>query len=735
MTRPDFRILIPIGLTLVAIASPITAQQQPDLQAFRLPAGTSVDVNGSLDESFWLSAIPITDFTQQAPTEGIEPTVRTEIRVAYDESALYIGAKLFDDPDSILAFQKRRDVGLGTDDRFMWIFDTFEDGRTGYFFETNANGLIGDGIISGHPNKSWNAIWEVRTARLEDGWSVEIRMPFSTFNFDPTSDSWGINFQRTVRRRNEEILWRGWRRNQGLFSLPNAGKLTGLSGLSQGLGLEVKPYATQSWRNQPNDADKNTFPGDVGVDVGYSITSGIRAAVSVNTDFAEVGVDQRRVNLTRFPLRFPEQRDFFLEGSGVFSFAPRSGPSPYFSRRIGLEQGQAIPLNYATRLGGQAGAWEMGFIQVGTGEIEGVPSEHFSVARIRRAILAQSSIGVIYTRLATSADSAGVTPVDRHTAGVDFDYQSTTFLGDKNLELEAFVAWNSNPDPALDKSFSELSSRGFRLNYPNDVIETHLSYREFGDDYSPAVGFVTRNNFRRVEPGFSWNPRPGAEAIRQLGFSVLFRNLTDLKTGVLEERVWEFGLLDVDFENGDKVTLKANRLYEYLDRDFGVGAEGIPILAGEYTNWGVTLTGQSARRRPASIRAEVTSAGFWDGDITEYSTGVEYRPQPGYSVGLNYSRNQVELPRGSFNTNLIRADAAWDINPLASVTANVQYDDVSEIMGFFGLAKWLVRPGSEIFVVYTHNWQRPEAGLLDRDRGFETLSRGGAVKVNYTWRW
>ena len=735
MFRFRTRSVLSAAFVTMVFAAPAAAQQQPDLQAFRLPAGTSVDINGSLDESFWLSAIPITDFTQQAPTEGIEPTVRTEIRVAYDSDALYIGAKLFDHPDSILAFQKRRDVGLGTDDRFMWIFDTFEDGRTGYFFETNANGLIGDGIISGRANKSWNAIWEVRTARLEDGWSVEIRMPFSTFNFDPTSDSWGINFQRTVRRRNEEILWRGWRRNQGLFSLPNAGKLTGLTGLSQGLGLEVKPYATQSWRNQPNDADANTFPGDVGVDVGYSITSGIRAAVSVNTDFAEVGVDQRRVNLTRFPLRFPEQRDFFLEGSGVFSFAPRSGPEPYFSRRIGLEQGQAIPLNYAGRVSGQAGAWEMGLIQVGTGEIEGIPSAQFTVARIRRASLAQSSIGAIYTRRGTSADAMGIAPDDRHTAGVDLDYRTTTFMGDRNLELEAFLAWNSNPDPSIDRSFSDLSSRGFRLNYPNDVIEAHLSYREFGDDYAPAVGFVTRNNFRRVEPRFAWNPRPGWESIRQLGFSVLYRDLSDLKTGVLEERAWQLGLLDIGFEGGESLSFEATRLYEFLDRSFDVGADDIPILAGEYTNWSFKTEAQSSRRYRISGNASVTRGGFWDGDITELSTGLEFRPQPGYSIGVDYSRNQVSLPRGEFQTNLFRADAAWDINPLASITANVQYDDVSEIMGFFGLARWLVRPGSEIFVVYTHNWQRPEAGLLDRDRGFETLSRGGAVKVNYTWRW
>jgi hypothetical protein len=340
------------------------APEGPPLQAYRLPAGASMEIDGVLSEKVWSTAVPITDFTTRLPIEGGEPTWPTEVRVAYDADALYIGAMIYDHPDSVLSYQKRRDVGLGTDDRFMWIFDTFDDDRTGYFFETNANGLIGDGIITGSAgrttNKSWNTIWEVRTARLPDGWSVEVRMPFLSLNFDPESTTWGINFQRTIRRRNEEILWRGWRRNQSLTNPAFAGRLEGLEDLSQGIGLELRPYATGNWRNQPGEENPTTWPGDVGFDVGYNLTPGLRAAVSINTDFAEVEVDQRRINLTRFPIQFPEQRDFFLEGSGVYSFAPRSGPQPYFSGASASSPGRPSPSSTAGGWAGRRGGSSWG---------------------------------------------------------------------------------------------------------------------------------------------------------------------------------------------------------------------------------------------------------------------------------------------------------------------------------------------------------------------------------------
>ncbi len=794
MSRPVRHLLLS-AVVFISLGSSSALEAQEDtnisarvddvdlaLRAFRPSGDLQINLDGRIDEDVWQNATAITDFTQQEPVEGNDPSEPTEIRVVFDDDNLYIGAIIYDDPEQVLAFQRERDASLGTDDRFMWILDTFLDGRTGYFFEINAAGLMGDGVITGGGggrgfggggggiNKAWDGIWEARTAMRPDGWSVEIQIPFRTLNFNPDQTEWGINFQRTIRRKNEEILWRGWRRSEGLFKPVFAGRLQGLQNMSQGLGLEAVPSAIGNYRyvapSQPVDPtapDPTTYPRDLSLDLNYSLTSSLRASVSVNTDFAEVESDQRRVNLTRFPIRLPEQRDFFLEGSGVFSFAPRSGPSPFFSRRIGLTQGQQIPINYGTRLTGQAGAFELGFYRIGTAEQDyyssfleedvTVPSEAFTVGRIRRKLWEQSAVGAIYTLRQTSADANGVDPIDQHTAGVDLDFKTRNFLGDKNLEMEAFFAWNSNPRGTDDANYIELgvddlSSHGVRINYPNDIWTAHISYRQFGDWYSPAVGFVTRNNFRRLEPRLGWSPRtPSVSWLRRLDFSVQFREQVSLSSafpgadpyllggqGGTEERQWQFNLLGVDFESGDGVDLTATRTYEYLDREFSP-SDGLSITPGNYTIWEYRLSGRTSGRRRVSFFGGGTIGGFWDGDRQQYGGRVSFRPSPGISVSTNIQYNDVQLPGGDFTASLYELSTDWNPSPWVAINGQVQYDDQSEVVGLFSRLRWIVKPGNDIYLVYTQNWRRELIDILDPDNYmYNTLSRGASVKVNYTYR-
>ena len=290
-----------------------------------------IELDGLLNEPEWKMVSPAKDFIQRDPIEGAPSTEKTEVYVVYDKDNLYIGAMLFDsDPNGILAYQKRRDQSLRTDDRFMWILDTFLDGRTGYFFEVNPAGLMGDGLIIGSEshwgtNKDWNGIWDARVVILPEGWSVEVVIPFRTLNFNPNLETWGINFQRTVRRKNEDVKWAGFQRNKKLTSPIHAGHLSGLKNLTQGRGIEIKPYFSMSSRQMEieEDMQKNKL-NDLGFDISMNITSGLKGSLTYNTDFAEAEVDQRRVNLTRFPLRYAEKRGFFLEGAGVYSFSPRN---------------------------------------------------------------------------------------------------------------------------------------------------------------------------------------------------------------------------------------------------------------------------------------------------------------------------------------------------------------------------------------------------------------------------
>ncbi len=746
--RSGRAIALLVGLAGVGVCSPglIEAQDSlPAAHALRIPDGVDMRIDGYLGEEVWEMAEPVTDFTQQEPVEGGVPSERTEIRILFDRDALYIGGRFFDDPSGVLAYQRQRDVGLGTDDRFMWILDTFRDGQTGYFFETNPAGLMGDGIISGGGgmgmSKSWDGIWEVRTQILDDGWSAEIRIPFSTINFDPALDSWGINFQRTIRRRNEEIVWRGWRRTQPLTRPVHAGRLEGLSGISQGVGVEAKPYLVGS-ANQAGEGDWDRS-AKTGVDVSYSITPGLRAAVTVNTDFAEVEVDQRRVNLTRFPLRFPEQRGFFLEGSGVFSFAPAQGTDPFFSRRIGLVDGEEVPITWGARLGGQAGPWGLGFFQIRTGEAElgagdavrTVPGEDFTIARVRRGIFTQSHIGAIYTRRATDPIAGETSLLDRQTAGADLSLYTSSWMGRYNAQFEAFFVAHTDPVKGGSTETADRVARGVRVSFPNDVYQFHASLRDFGTAWDPAAGFVSRRGFRRFQPTVVFAPRPARlAAVRQMQWQVEFEYLTDLEN-VLQTRNLGLTLLQLNFESGDFFSVTSERRFERLDRTFrihGEGADAIFVSEGDYETTSWQVQARAAGRRRVSGNIQMGGGDFWSGTIREYQAGLTARPWPGVSMSSSYSRNEVRLPEGAFETNLTRLSGSWDASPLTSLTANVQYDDVSRVLGVFARARWIVRAGNDIFLVYTHNWRSLSDALFDRE--METLSRGGAFKLNYTYR-
>jgi hypothetical protein len=492
--------------------------------------------------------------------------------------------------------------------------------------------------------------------------------------------------------------------------------------------------------------DATTFPRDVSLDLNYSVTPSLRASLSVNTDFAEVESDQRQVNLTRFALFFPERRGFFLEGSGVFAFAPSGGASPFYSRHIGLDpgSGQQIPIQYGTRLTGQVGAYELGFYQIGTGDHEyfsssanadlTVRGESFTVARVKRRFLEQSSVGVIYTRRSMASYSGGFR--DGHTGGVDLDLSTRHFMGDNNLDLQAFVAWNSDleaPGSDFTESFGRLSSRGLRLGFPNDPISGSIAYREFGADYDPSLGFVTRRDYRRLDPQIRWSPRPeGISWIRSFGFGASFMNQWQMSTGVLEDQQLNLNLLSVNFENGDGLDFSATRTNEYLDFQFEV-SDGVPIAVGRYEYWDYRVNVRTGGQRRIGFFTGFSWGGFWNGDRKQINGRVNYRPNGAFQVGSNFERNDVTLPQGAFTANVYQLDGQWNPSPWISFTNQLQYDDVSELVGLFARMRWIVRPGNDVYLVYTHNWVNYGDGLLG-DPWLRTLSRGASLKLNYTHR-
>ncbi|MBS96035.1 MAG: hydrolase [Chloroflexi bacterium] len=693
-----------------------------------------IEIDGLLNEPEWKMVLPAKDFIQRDPIQGSPATEKTEVYVIHDKENLYIGAILFDsNPDGILAYQKRRDQSLRTDDRFMWILDTFLDGRTGYFFEVNPAGLLGDGLIIGGDsywgiNKDWNGIWDARVVVIPEGWSVEVVIPFRTLNFDPNLDTWGINFQRTVRRKNEDMKWEGFERNKKITQPIHAGYLKGLKNLTQGNGLEFKPYF--SLKNQEMNMVKDNF-NDIGFDVSINITSGLKASLTYNTDFAEAEVDQRRVNLTRFPLRYAEKRGFFLEGAGVYSFSPRNDVTPFFSRRIGLSDGEQIPINYGGRLSGQIGNYEIGVIQAQTNSKGDIAGENFTVARVKRAFLKQSYFGLVYTDRSSRTMEPDSNELDQSLFGADLELKTSEFMGDKNLQFQTFFVHHTAPYSEPELSISDLSVRGFRITYPNDIFRSHVSYREFGNNYNPAVGFGRRNGFKRIQPSFSYHPRPERyDFIRQVEFGIQYEFMTNLENKMLKKQT-TITPFNIRFESQDQLSAKIVSLIEYLDQPFTI-YEDITIPIEEYSSEELQVKFETSEKRMLSTEFEYQTGDFWNGQKQTIKTQISVKPFSGFNIQTEYEKNTVKLSGKSFNTELYNFELGIYPTPRTAIFSNLQYDNVSDALGLFAKLQHTIRPGSDFYLVYTHNWISLSDQIFDFD--LMTVSKVSSLKINYSFR-
>ena len=699
------------------------------IQAMRLADGDRIVLDGRLDEGIWKQAEPAKDFIQIDPQNGTPATEPTEVRVVISKDAFYMGVTAYDsEPDKWLGYQRRRDEFLPADDRFMWRIDTFLDERSGYFFEMNPSGLMADAVFGVNGmNRAWDGIWNARVRHSEVGWTIEIEIPFRTLNFDPNNDTWGINFQRTVRRKNEDSIWMGWARNQGLGRMTNAGRVTGINEVSQGVGLDVKPYGLFATDRSPiRPGGWNSDP-DAGIDFFYNPTPGLRANLTINTDFAQTEVDQRQVNLTRFSLFFPERRDFFLDGATYFDFASNNLAGeqvlPYFSRRIGLSE-VATPqrIDYGSKFNGQVGAQDVGFLHVRTADEPdlGFIGEEFTAARVKRRILTQSYVGGMYTR----RDARGDGVAARHTIGFDMNLSTAQFRGTDNLTGSAWFLRESRPDVA-----SGTSAFGAGVEYPNDRWTLGVNAREVQANFNPAVGFVARRNYRRYNQFASFGPRPrNSRVVRQYRYTGNLTLITNLRNELVERNI-HGTFLNVQFQSQDTFSVELDRNFILLEAPFPI-SPGITLPAGNSYNFTrFAVTGQTANRRMLALTGRFETGGFFSGTRHQTVLGLILRARPGYIFSLNGEWNQVDLAEGRFASNLLRVITDTQFSPFMALVNNVQFDTASRVLGWQSRYRWIVKPGNDLYVVYTHNWL--ENPVADR---FTTLDQRFATKVLYTHR-
>jgi uncharacterized protein DUF5916 len=700
------------------------------LVALRIDDAEMIELDGRLDESPWQRAAPAADFIQQDPDNGKPATEQTEVRIIYNSTSLYMGVLCLDsEPDGWIGYQRRRDEFLPADDRFMWTIDTFNNQQTGYFFEMNPSGLMGDALRgTGFNNRQWDGIWNAKARRGDMGWTLEIEIPFRTLSFDPDAEAWGINFQRTVRRKNEESLWNGWLRNQGLNRLSNAGLLTGLSGIHQGIGLDLKPYFVGISESFPGRGDARIRnDADVGLDLFYSPAPAMRTNLTINTDFAQTEVDQRLVNLTRFPTFFQERRDFFLDGATFFDFQSTAAGGnsllPFFSRRIGLDaSGTPQKIDVGAKLAGQLGRNDIGVLYVRTGEERmGESGEDFAVVRGKHRMFRQSYVGGLYTGRVSRRSNAGA----RHTVGADFLLATSSFLGSENLSVGGFFLNTTAPAAA-----GQSNAFGAQIDFPNDPWSSNVLYREIQRNYNAAIGFTPRTGFRQLSTGLAYTTRPsGHPWVRtiQYGGDVAF--LRDTGDNSLLNRDVDLTLINVGTHKQDSFSVHILPSYERLERTFTI-SPGITLPeGGEYRFTRYQFSAQTAQRRVIAIGPTFEVGSFYNGTRRRTAVNLNVRLRPGLIIYTTGEWNRVALQQGRFTSRLYRVVPELQFSPTVAWVNNIQYDTQSSTIGWQSRFRWILKPGNDLYLVYTHNWQ--DDPLQSR---IYSLDRRAATKFMYTYQ-
>lgn len=715
--------LVVLAALAVAAAPPAPAEEapRPVLQSGRLTGALRLD--GRLDEPDWAAAPAIEDLTMVEPRQGAAPTGRTIVKVLAGPKGLVFGLRCLDpEPDRIVSFTKERDGSLEAEDHVLLLLDPFLDGRSGYVFAVNPGGARYDGLVQPggeSVDATWDGEWEAATARDGQGWSAEVRVPITTLSFRRGPGEWGFNVQRRLQRLQENDRWASPRQDAKFYQPSRAGLLGGLPDFDLGLGLGVRPALVGGFEDPaPGAATEGTL--EPSLDVTQRLGANALASLTVNTDFAETEVDTRQTNLTRFPLYFPEKRTFFLDGSDIFAFgAGLDGETllPFFSRRIGLVEGQEVPILAGLKATGRAGQTNFGGLVVRTREEDGLaPAATLAALRVKQNVLAESRAGFI----ATAGDPLGRS--GSWELGGDFTYQTSRFRGDKNFSVGVWGLVTGREDLA---EYRERTAVGLKLDYPNDLWDCNAVYRRVGDGFDPSLGFVPRRGINAYEGGCTFAPRPKGGFVRQM-FHEAYGSLTTDLGGRWES--WDVFLAPVNWllESGDRLELGLTPLGERLTEPFEI-VDGVSVPAGSYDalRWRVEV--ETAAKRRLAVEAEWSFGGFYSGTLQQLELAATWTPSPLVTFLASVEHAAGRLDEGDFDLTLVAAKLRLNLSPDLQFNTFVQYDTEDRSLGSNTRLRWTVHPRGDLFVIYNHN-------LREAESAWRKDSSQLLVKAQYTFR-
>jgi hypothetical protein len=721
-----------IAAVVFSAAAASVASMAPPPPHPRIAIATRIDtpivVDGVLDDPAWSAATSIGELAQREPRQGEPSTERTEIKLLYDRDNLYVGVICEDlQPHLVIGTQMARDADLDADDRIELLFDTFHDRRNAFYFATNPAGALVDGLIieNGELNQQWDGIWNVRVARSSRGWSAEFVIPFKTLTFDAVEHAWGFNVSRYIQRKLEEDRWDSPRLDVSFRQVSEAGELTGLGNVDGGRSLDVRPFLSARAARDSSGAERT---GAAGVDAFVKLTPTLKLALTVNTDFAETEVDDRQINLTRFPLFFPEKRPFFLENTDVFSFSKGGstllGPEdfiPFFSRTIGLYQDKEVPVLAGLKLAGKAGAYDVGVLDVQTKKTGDLQPRNLLAARVKRRLFEHSYAGAIFT------NGDPVSGAGAQTYGGDLRLGTSHFLSTSHTAyFDAFGLQARTPSVPRDNT---AFGAGFRV--PGDLIEFSADWKQIGSSFRPALGFVPRTNIRKVSTYAAFAPRPEHFLnIRQMFHEFGLERYTRIDNGQVE--TWTAFVAPVNhvLNSGDRYELNYAPEYERLFEPFEI-SPGVVLPAGEYrfTRWLAQF--RSAAKRAWKFDALWSFGSYWSGRADEIKTTFQLKLAPHLQTTLSLAQTSARLMEGEFVARVVELRANYSFSPAVTVYNLVQFDNRSQNVGMQTRLRWTLQPGNDLFVV------AGQQCVQDDERGrfeFRCEERRIASKIQYTLR-
>jgi hypothetical protein len=703
-------------------------RRRPTVRAIKLTEEFTLD--GRLDERAYRENEPFGDFIQVVPENGVPASERTDVWITYDDRNIYVSARVFDSapPEQWVANEYRRDTNqLRNNDQIGVGFDTFYDRRSGFMFYANPLGGFSDYSVvdEGAPNSDWNPVWRVRTGRFDGGWTMEMAIPFRSIRYTSGPNMvWGFQMRRSIRRKNEWAYLSPVPQNLGgpmaLNRVSSYGTLVNLDLPPAATNMELKPYAlgrvtTDHVRTPPVEGDPDA---EFGGDFKYGVTANLTADVTVNTDFAQVEVDEQQVNLTRFSLFLPEKRDFFLEGRGNFDFA-RGGagggfsqtasdtPTLFYSRRIGLNRGRVVPIDVGGRLTGKAGGWGIGAvnIQADDEETSGTPATNFTVLRVKRDILRRSTIGAIYTNRSKGATAA--LPGRNQAYGVD-----AAFAFYQNVAGGAYYARTETEGLEGDNE----SYQG-RIEWVPDRYGARLEYTKVGGAFNPEIGFLRRTNFEKTLGYLRFSPRPANSAVVRKYTTEATVEYFVNGNGSVETRT-QTGRFNVEFQSSDQATVEVSDNYEALFVPFNVGG-GVTIPAGGYNFNDATVSYTIGQQRRFTGTVALQAGQFYDGTITAVTvSSARYAIRKQFSVEPSLSVNRIDLPYGEFTTKLYRARTDYAFSARMFLSALLQYSSGDNTFSSNVRYRWEYIPGSEFFLVWTDERDTRPNSMGLRNRAF-----------------